>query len=730
MTIKSTNHLTHIATFCALLYSNSALCAELVEYDHTFLMGNDASNIDLSRYTEGNPTLPGIYDVSVYINDQPIMSQSIAFTVIEGKKNAQACITQKNLLQFHISSPDKNSGKAILLKRDDDLGDCLNLAEMISQSSIRYDVNDQRLDIDVPQAWIMKNYQNYVDPSLWENGINAAMLSYNLNGYHSESPGRTNDSIYAAFNGGINLGAWRLRASGNYNWMTNVHSDYDFQNRYLQRDLASLRSQLVIGESYTTGETFDSVSIRGIRLYSDSRMLPPVLASFAPIIHGVANTNAKVTVMQNGYKIYETTVPPGAFAIDDLSPSGYGSDLIVTIEEADGTKRTFSQPFSSVVQMLRPGVGRWDISAGQVLKDSIQDEPNLFQASYYYGLNNYLTGYTGIQLTDNNYTAGLLGLGMNTPVGAFSVDVTHSNVSIPDDKTYQGQSYRISWNKLFENTSTSLNIAAYRYSTQHYLGLNDALTLIDEVEHPEQDLEPKSMRNYSRMKNQVTVSINQPLKFEKKESPWGTLSGSASASSDNSRQFSLNTDGGFVLHSGGLTFSNDSFSDSDTLAVIQAPGAKGARINYGNSTVDRWSYGVTSALSPYHENRIALDINDLENDVELKSTSTVAIPRQGAVVFADFETVQGQSAIMNIVRSDGKNIPFAEDIYDEQNNIIGNVGQGGQAFVHGIEQEENIRITWIEEGKPVSCFAHYQQNTASEKIAQYIILNGLRCQIQ
>lgn len=86
MTIKSTNHLTHIATFCALLYSNSALCAELVEYDHTFLMGKDASNIDLSRYTEGNPTLPGIYDVSVYVNDQPIMSQSIAFAVIEGKK--------------------------------------------------------------------------------------------------------------------------------------------------------------------------------------------------------------------------------------------------------------------------------------------------------------------------------------------------------------------------------------------------------------------------------------------------------------------------------------------------------------------------------------------------------------------------------------------------------------------------------------------------------------------
>lgn len=67
----------------------------------------------------------------------------------------------------------------------------------------------------------------------------------------------------------------------------------------------------------------------------------------------------------------------------------------------------------------------------------------------------------------------------------------------------------------FDLTDTSLNIAAYRYSTQDYLGLNDALTLIDEVEHPTQDLDPKTMRNYGRMKNQFTVSINQPLRFGK-----------------------------------------------------------------------------------------------------------------------------------------------------------------------------------------------------------------------
>ncbi len=65
-------------------------------------------------------------------------------------------------------------------------------------------------------------------------------------------------------------------------------------------------------------------------------MLPSALASYAPTIRGVANSNAKVTVTQSGYKIYETTVPPGEFVIDDISPSGFGSELVVTIEEADG----------------------------------------------------------------------------------------------------------------------------------------------------------------------------------------------------------------------------------------------------------------------------------------------------------------------------------------------------------------------------------------------------------
>ncbi len=33
----------------------------------------------------------------------------------------------------------------------------------------------------------------------------------------------------------------------------------------------------------------------------------------------------------------------------------------------------------------------------------------------------------------------------------------------------------------------------------------------------------------------------------------------------------------------------------------------------------------------------------------------------------------------------------------------------------GIEQQGNISIKWLEESKPVSCLAHYQQSSEAEK---------------
>ncbi|MCT6957964.1 fimbria/pilus outer membrane usher protein, partial [Salmonella enterica] len=84
-------------------------------------------------------------------------------------------------------------------------------------------------------------------------------------------------------------------------------------------------------------------------------MLPDSMRGYAPTVRGVAETNAKVTVRQNGVVLYETTVAPGPFTISDLYATGYGGDLAVTVTEADGRVRSFAVPYASVPQLLRPG---------------------------------------------------------------------------------------------------------------------------------------------------------------------------------------------------------------------------------------------------------------------------------------------------------------------------------------------------------------------------------------
>ncbi len=66
-----------------------------------------------------------------------------------------------------------------------------------------------------------------------------------------------------------------------------------------------------------------------MELKSDSDMLPDS-ERLCPIIRGSAHSNAQVVVRQNGYIIYQNTVAPGAFEINDLYPpaaaaiSGHG----------------------------------------------------------------------------------------------------------------------------------------------------------------------------------------------------------------------------------------------------------------------------------------------------------------------------------------------------------------------------------------------------------------------
>lgn len=830
---------------------------EAIEFNDQFLLSG-STNIDINRFAHGNPVLPGTYRTKINLNGKLKSTVEVTFKD-NGTPRATPCITKLLLAQAGIDT-------SALTEESEDDATCIDIKKTFPGATVSYDSGKQAMDLNFPQIYVLKRPAGYVDPSLWEDGIPAALLSYDMNAWHSESNGSTSESAYMGLRYGLNMGPWRLRSRGNLNWDKDNGTKYSSQDIYLQRDVTPLSAQFVIGDSYTRGEAFDSLSLRGTRMYSDDRMLPMGSTGYAPVIRGVANSNSKVSVTQSGNKIYETTVPPGSFEINDLSTTGYGNDLLVTIEEADGSKRSFTVPFSSVTQMLRPGATRWDVGLGELNDDSLIDTPKVGYGTLYYGLNNTFTGYIGAQYSDMDFYAGILGLAMNTWIGAFALDATQSHADIEGLDTLSGQSYRLTYSKMIEATDTSFNVAAYRFSTEDYLSLNDAAQLQDSIKRQKYsnrsyDSNEALYADYQRTKNQVQISLNQPLtsgennfgslyvsgtwedywnatgstsnynigynnsftygsyslslqrtydQYGKKDdsvylsmsiplnvfshnnagtrsggfnninmgirsdlkggtnfntsaggntednkmsysvsassnsgnygdlnqisgygslnSAYGPLGLSASFGDDNSKQYSASYNGGMVLHSGGIAFAPGSIGDSDALALIKASGAKGAGIGFGSSEIGDSGYGILPYMSAYRENRVYLDITTLENDVEITNTSEITVPRSGSVVLVNFETNEGRSLILELQRTDKGFIPLGADVLNEKNESVGTVGQAGQAYVRGVEDQGVLHVVWGN-SKDSKCDVHYQVLPNAQKVGLTTVLNNQQCQM-
>lgn len=453
-----------------------------------------AGAIDLSRFERGNVTLPGLYQPRVLLNGDAVPgSFEVPFRVVAGNDGATPCLDRSLLLRLGLDPQklQRHTGAPASAATDTEDA-CAPLERRIPGAKADFDDADQVLRISLPQAFLASRARGYVAPDLWDAGENAAMLNYNANRYDVRDAGRRSTATYVGLQAGVNLGGWRLRQSGGLD-MADGRSAWRNTLVHAQHDLTDLRAQLTVGETYTPGEILDSVRLRGIGIASDPRMLPASQRGYAPVIRGVAEGNAQVTVRQNGYIIHSSTVAPGPFEIDDLYPTGYGSDLEVTVTEADGRTRTTLVPYTAVPQMLREGSTRFAVWAGQVDEASVRETPFVAQGSFQYGATVNSTVYTGGTVS-NSYASGLVGLAVNLPVGAVALDVTTSRAAMRRERIRRGTSTRLRYSRTLGETGTSFAVAAYRFSTRDYLGVTDASRWRSRLRHGTSEVLPAGER--------------------------------------------------------------------------------------------------------------------------------------------------------------------------------------------------------------------------------------------
>jgi outer membrane usher protein len=451
------------------------------------------------------------------------------------------------------------------------------------------------------------------------------------------------------------------------------------------------------------------------------------------------------------------------------------------------------------------------------------------QATYQHGLSNLLTGYTGA-VVGQDYNSQLLGTALNTPLGAVSFDLTHSNAHVPGHGSREGQSLQLRYSKNFADTGTHFALGAYRYSTEGFLSVGDAARVRDLA------IDGLSLDSVSRLRDRMDISLNQSLgngsvyltgssqnywnrtsgnltftagysgtwkglhytvsaqrtrdllsdrvdkqvdltlslplgsgarsptltttvyhgdqnsgervnvggslgersEFSyglgasrtrgsgnaasadmKYQASHGVLSAGYGQSSDY-RSVSLGMTGGIVAHAGGVTFAPEL---GDTIGIVQAPDAQGARINGNHSAqVGNSGYAVVPHLTPYRQNVVELDPKDLSVDVELKTAAQNVAPRAGSVVKLKFETVSGQAILITALREDGSPLPFGADVFDEDGASVGVVGQGGQAFVRVSRTQGPLTIKWGPHAG-AACQLHYDLGAQSNIAGTQRLLN-------
>lgn len=500
--------MTPLASAILLLLPGMNAYAAEETFDTHFMMGGmKGEKVSDFRLDDSQP-LPGQYDIDIYVNQQ----WRGKYEVIVKDNPDDTCLSREIFTRLGINTEALNNA-----------GECLLLKQAVQGGNYAWDIGTFRLNLSVPQAYVEELEQGYVPPENWDRGINAFYTSYYASQYYSDYKESGNSkSTYVRFNSGLNLLGWQLHSDASYSKSDDNRGEWKSNTLFLERGIQQILGTLRAGDMYTSSDIFDSVRFSGVRLYRDMQMLPNSKQNFTPLVQGIAQSNALVTIEQNGFVVYQKEVPPGPFSIADLQLAGGGADLDVSVKEADGSVTTYLVPYAAVPNMLQPGVSKYDFAAGRSHIEGASHQTDFAQISYQYGLNNLLTLYGGTMLADD-YNAFTLGTGWNTRIGAISVDATKSHSKQDNGDVFDGQSYQIAYNKYLTQTATRFGLAAYRYSSREYRTFNDHVWANNKNNYRRDENDVYDITDYYQndfgRKNSFSANVSQTL-----PEGWGSFS--------------------------------------------------------------------------------------------------------------------------------------------------------------------------------------------------------------
>ena len=352
---------------------------------------------------------------------------------------------------------------------------------------------------------------------------------------------------------GLNAGDWIFRSRQSYYKSAN-NSRFEHLYAYGQKTFTKLGITLQAGQIGIENSIFPSYRINGLQLIPEAALQQGQRIS-KNLVEGIANSQARIEVRQNGVLIYSTVVPPGAYALTDIPLLNRSSDLDVKVIESDGLPIYYTVPAAELNDGVFGGIPGYSMAVGKYDPYAIDSDnkPMLVTGSSTWSLNRK-TNFTAGIMAANNYHAGGWAIDHSLTDNTFLG--TRQLISRAQQSGDIGSQLSVSISsQLSPSISGSLGVSR---QTSGFRDLTD--TLNDHVDYG---------RFYERYKSQYSGSLGW---FNKSFGAW-RVSYSKSSTFDGKKTHSLT--GGWSKY----------FSNITASINFQHTGGTGARWNSGNSVL-------------------------------------------------------------------------------------------------------------------------------------------------
>jgi outer membrane usher protein len=158
---------------------------------------------------------------------------------------------------------------------------------------------------------------------------------------------------------------------------------------------------------------------------------------------------------------------------------------------------------------------------------------------------------------------------------------------------------------------------------------------------------------------------------------------------------------------------------TESYALVHVPGYADVGVGFHGdrlNNTDAQGYALVTRLTPFVNNNIRLNAEELPIGAEIESIEQSVVPPQRSGVKVVFPVRSGQAALLKIVFDDGEAAPAGAVIKIEGDKQEFYVARRGEAFVTGLQATNNMTLSWKDTQCTVSLTV--PQSTSKDEIVR------------